>query len=283
MAEVIGITLGNAAGAEVSWRLDLERGSPNHDFIRDHLDRNIPYEPDVTGFLVRALRPGDTFVDVGANLGWFTCLAASAVGPTGSVIAFEPGPQNVRELSGNVRHNGFSNVQIVDKAVSDVSGPVDFFINSGNSGGNALWDPQHYPGNGPAASVERIGAVTLDDYLGAVPDRIRVLKVDTEGAEEKVLRGARSLLRLGQIDFVVAELHELGLRELGSDQMGLRGCMASVGYECFLLDSSSQYPRQVHDGVTIECRFIVNLLFCRSASLPQIWPRIVVDDKTLEN
>ena len=282
MSELVTISMRNAAGETISWKLDLERGTATHDFIRDHLDRHVPYEPDVSGFLVRALRPGDTFVDVGANLGWFTCLAASAVGLAGNVFAFEPGAENVRELESNLQCNAFSNVQLVPKVVSDFAGAVDFYINGENSGGNALWDPQHFPGNAPAKTIERIDSVTLDGYFDSRTERIRVLKIDTEGAEEKILRGAESLLRLGRIDFVVAELHEMGLQELGSNQMTLRNFMASIGFECYLMDYSGQYPRHIQSTVPIQSRLIVNLLFCTPQSLTQVWSRCVVNEKTLQ-
>jgi FkbM family methyltransferase len=278
--EIVQISVGNDARANVAWKLELTRGLGFHDFIRSFLDLNIPYEPDVTGFLVRALRPGDTFVDVGANLGWFTCLGASAVGPSGSVYAFEPGPENVRELARNVEHNGFVNVSIVDKAASQASGPIEFYLNADNSAGHAVWDPQHFPGNAPARGTISVDAVSLDDYFISRGLGIRALKIDTEGAEENVLRGAECLLQEGNIDFVVAELHTVGLHELGASQTSLREFMASVDYDCFLLNHSGRYPQQIHEGVTIESQYIVNLMFCKPTAVAQIWPRFVIDERT---
>ena len=77
------------------------------------------YEPHVTRAIAAALRPGDTFVDLGSNIGYYSLLAAAVVGPSGSVIGFEARPDNVHLARLSVRENGFRNVTLHNLAVSD--------------------------------------------------------------------------------------------------------------------------------------------------------------------
>ena len=74
-------------------------------------------------------------------------LAATLVGPSGHVVAFEPDPENLARLRANLAHNDCKNVTVIEKAVTNRVGEIEFFINSDDSGGNALWDPAQYPGN----------------------------------------------------------------------------------------------------------------------------------------
>src|SRR5262245_2134996 len=87
--------------------------------VADPLLAGRGYEPEETAFIEAALAPGMTFLDLGANVGYFTCLAARKVGPAGRVWAFEPDPRNFRLLVRSVKANGLSNVTAVRAAASD--------------------------------------------------------------------------------------------------------------------------------------------------------------------
>ena len=141
--------------------------------------------------LVRAfLRPGDTFVDVGANIGYYSLLAAHLVGSTGKVIAFEPVGRLRARLERSVALNGFTNVNVRAELVDRAPGMVDLFeVNAGtNEGISSTVKPP------PNSLRVAHAAVSLDQVFADSGTRPSLMKVDVEGGEEAVFAGARRLL-----------------------------------------------------------------------------------------
>lgn len=136
------------------------------------------YEAPLQRLLADALRPGDVFYDIGANVGFFSLLASQRVG-AGRVIAFEPLPANLELLRRNLALNGADNVSIVDAAVADTSGRARFTV-GGSASQGALADE----------GIE-VAVVALDELDLPPPT---VMKIDVEGAESRVLAGAVRLL-----------------------------------------------------------------------------------------
>jgi FkbM family methyltransferase len=147
------------------------------------------YEPHVTRRLTDCLSPGSVFVDVGASLGFYTVLAGRLVGPSGRVISCEPGPQNQSLLLLNIQTNNLKNVEVFPVAVSD--GPGVLFYS--RSGGNGI--VSEYDGDPRSLVVgDLVEARALDRILDR-DERVDVMKVDVEGTEGQVLRGAEKTLR----------------------------------------------------------------------------------------
>jgi FkbM family methyltransferase len=147
------------------------------------------YEPHVTRRLTDCLSPGSVFVDVGASLGFYTVLAGRLVGPSGRVISCEPGPQNQSMLLLNIQTNDLKNVELFPIAISD--GPGILFYS--RSGGNGIISEY----NGDPRSLEvgdLVEARSLDRIIDC-DERVDVMKVDVEGAEGQVIRGAEKTLR----------------------------------------------------------------------------------------
>lgn len=154
-------------------------GSSNHGCWLGSYEREKQVE------LARALTPGSVFFDIGANVGFYTLLGSKLVGPTGRVHAFEPLPNNLAALRRHMALNACSNVFVHDVAVSDRNGEARFSIADSNAMG-------HLAESGELA----VRTVALDDF--ALNDGQRTptcLKIDVEGAEGQVLRGAARLLR----------------------------------------------------------------------------------------
>lgn len=159
------------------------------------------YEPHVTRVFARLLRPGAVVVDVGANVGWYTLLAAARVGPSGQVYAFEPGAESCRLLEQSAAWNAFGHVRVFECAVSDVEGVVGFGLDDSNG---------RISHERVRESPLQVRSETLDRAL-AGERRVDVIKVDVEGAEARVLRGARALLERDR-PVLVTELSPFGLR-----------------------------------------------------------------------
>jgi len=143
------------------------------------------YEPHVTSVLRPLLKPGAIFIDIGANIGYYTLLAAAHVGSAGKVIAFEPSSANCDLLRMSLHANNFTNVQLHPSAVADFEGIVGFGMDDSN-GRISLDDP--------TSAAFQVRAVRLDIFLNDQP-RIDLIKIDIEGAEGRALSGMRELVR----------------------------------------------------------------------------------------
>lgn len=154
------------------------------------------YEPEIQALLQETVRPGDVVFDVGANVGFFSVLAARL---GAKVYAFEPVPQNASRIARNAARNGLD-IEVVPAAVWDSADGVALVPGESLS----EW---HAEGGGGILSI------TLDDFI-RTHDAPDVLKIDVEGAEGRVLRGAAALLEL-RPRLVVCETHgEAALAEV---------------------------------------------------------------------
>ena len=158
------------------------------------------------------LRPGDTFVDAGANIGFYTVLASKLVGPSGRVVAVEMMPDTAAILRHHVELNGLANVDVIEKALSDQAGEVvTAHVTDGKFGQATISNISE----GRAVKVE---TTTLDLALTDVRE-IRLMKMDLEGVEGRVLRGAGDVL-----DRVHALIFECWTSETElADFLGTRG------------------------------------------------------------
>ncbi|PWC40445.1 FkbM family methyltransferase [Azospirillum sp. TSO35-2] len=256
--------------------LDLDERFSNERTIGDCVRNGRFYEPDVSLALIRLVRDGDCAVDVGANAGFFTVLLGALTGPSGRVLGIEPGANNLPRLRANVALNRFDHVTVSDRPATDREGPVSFFINSDDSGGNALWDPGHYPSNrrsreNPVAHT--LQATTLEKAVAeAGLPTPRLIKIDTEGAEQRILEGAGALIRDHTVPYVIAELHEFGLERMGCSQASLRSLMEGCGYSAFLLQRDGSLPKLIPPGTSIQSRYFLNLLFSTPEDVSAGWP-----------
>lgn len=154
------------------------------------------WEPDLAAFLRRRLRPGDTFVDVGANIGCVSVLASTLVGPGGAVVAIEPAPTAIAALQETLTRNDLTNVRVVAAAVSDCDQDLPLFAGpSYNTALTATVAHLNLREQGRVRAAPLGSLVTREELATA-----RLIKIDVEGAEDRVLAGM-----LGSIDAVAAE------------------------------------------------------------------------------
>jgi FkbM family methyltransferase len=189
------------------------------------------YEPEVRAEIKRRLRPGDTGVDVGANVGWHALLMATLVGPAGRVFAFEPNDSTRARLDAAIRANHLEQVVVDPRAVAGRSGAGTFDAPPAG----AFWD-----GTGrltrDAAGGRVVECVTLDAFVADQGiDRLAFVKIDVEGWELSVLRGAAHTLNtLGPA--VVFEYDPAYVARCGGSGDELAACLADAGYRLFALD-----------------------------------------------
>jgi len=163
------------------------------------------WEENVTSVLRGRLGPGDVFLDVGANIGYFTAFAANAVTPTGRVIAVEPMDKNLQLIYAMIERNQFANVRIHPFAAADEQGIVGMETHPGSSNGEVVRDWKR--GQRPLYAQAR----RLDDLLGDVR-RIDIVKFDIEGHEMRAWRGFETGLRRHR-PIVLTEFHPKCMRD----------------------------------------------------------------------
>lgn len=179
------------------------------------------------------IKKGMTVLDIGANIGYYTLIAARLVGDEGKVIAFEPDPTNFALLKKNVEGNGYKNVILVQKAVSNKAGEVKLFLRAGNLAGHHLYDA--HDGN----KFVTVSAITLDEYLeNENLNKIDFVKMDVEGAEWGVLQGMRNLIEKNNDVKIVLEFWPAGMRRFGIGPEKCINELTSRGFILFDIDDS---------------------------------------------
>jgi FkbM family methyltransferase len=172
------------------------------------------YEPATVTCLVEHLRPGHTFVDVGANHGYFSVLAGRLVGPTGRVFAFEPNPAVFEQLSEHVARNGLTNVTTERTALASQEGSLELFVSAcaGNSGLSSITpgSDAFTSGSLDRSSRVQVRATTFDRWRrDRGVGRIDLMKIDVEGAEMLVLQGMTDTFAGAPPARIICESHDL--------------------------------------------------------------------------
>ena len=138
------------------------------------------YEKAETKFFQSACRKGMTFLDVGANVGYYTALAARAVGPTGKIIALEPDPESFKCLEQTIAANGTENVQAFPVAASDAPATLPLYISADNRGDNRLYAPGE---SRPQVEVKAVAtdALLAENKINTVDTDIPQIILTTKG------------------------------------------------------------------------------------------------------
>ena len=207
------------------------------------------YEPEVQTEIRRYLKPGGIAIDVGANVGWHTLLMAARAGSTGRVYAFEPNDSTRRRLVSAVEANALAHVTVDARAVADLVGASGFQAplagHVWDGTGRLIAAPAREKRERPEAQEGRerrerqttaIECTTLDAFVGERHiERLALVKIDVEGWELSVLRGARHVLNVLR-PVVVFEYDPAYVSRSGGAAEDVTRCWADADYELFALD-----------------------------------------------
>jgi FkbM family methyltransferase len=225
--------------------LDVRYSVQFPDYLQKHILYFGVWEPVITAFVAATLRGGDRFVDVGANIGYYTYLAARLVGPAGSVYAIEASPSIYRTLVHNLRINGFGNVHNYNTVVADRHGTAPVFkALEWNLGKTCVIS------GAPGEQAEaEIAARPLHEIVSwDVLRDVRLIKVDVEGAEWLVVNGIRDRLPCFAHDTEwLIEISPAKMLRLGTRPDDLIGLFAQAGYDMYVLENrydAAWYLRQ---------------------------------------
>jgi FkbM family methyltransferase len=174
------------------------------------------------------IRPGMVIADIGANAGFYALEMAASVGPSGRILAFEPDPLTFRLLQERLKGAATPNVEAYQVALGDTSGRATLYCSAYNRADNRL-SPSHIESHVEACEVE---VCRLDEFLARRQIQVDALKIDVQGNEAQVLRGAQAILRVG-IRWIWVEFSPDHLRGSGSDPERFLESLGTLGMELF--------------------------------------------------
>ena len=243
---------------------------------RDAIAREVcftgRYEPQETALVRTILRPGMSFVDVGANWGYFTLLAAWLVGERGRVVGLEPDPRIFPVLERNLARNGLTTVLALQVAASAQQARIllrGYDEDAGNFGltrqvAQASSEGEHFEVVGEPLDglLDRFGLSSVD-----------LLKVDIEGGEGFALKGLSKSLATHRIHRLLLELHPQQLSELGDSPTRILSGLESLGYRIWVVDHSREATRRAAYHKDVDARGLLHAY--RTSERFGPWPHVL--------
>lgn len=189
------------------------------------------HELFTTEVIKREVKKGDTVLDIGANIGYYTLIMSKIVGMDGEVIAFEPEPTNYDLLGKNAEVNTYSKITLYQCAVSDKNGLTNLYLHK--------LAPEHRMCNpsGKHKSI-KVQSGRLDDL--SLPKKIDFIKMDIEGAEGRAIEGMSQILQRNKNLKIVMEISPNLLKDFGDDAFRLLSKLISYGFQVDLINEASK-------------------------------------------
>lgn len=217
-------------------RFQIETHGETDRYISTAIEKWGHWESSGTAIVLQLLRTDADFIDIGANIGWYTLVAAHALGDRGHVHSFEPEPRNLEKLKSNISINNLQNVTVRKMALSSNSGSATLFLNDVNLGDHSLFSLNCRNGS-VSVNIER-----LDQIEFISDNRPLVIKIDVQGGEFDVLEGARGILETTSRDIVIlCEVAPAALRTAGRTTRELATLFNEYGFAVALIDP--KHPR----------------------------------------
>ena len=266
---VCGFTLARSQQPPESACLLVNLAQHTQRVLHTLCQKGILYDRPTTLLALAALRPGDTVIDVGAHVGLLSILGRLAVGATGRVYAFEPMPDTFQRLRDNIAFNGFENVYALPLALDEQPGSAVFHINPANEGESSLLAQQ-------GCIPHPVEVATLDAlFTGELEARPRLLKLDVEGVELRVLRGGTHFFAEHAPDLVFCEVNSGALAAGGTSEAELRRFFTERGYRCAVVSNDlpglalpdNRFYRVLADdeaSALPDNAYVYNLMFVRA-------------------
>jgi FkbM family methyltransferase len=206
-----------------------------------------------SAFVESFLRPGMNILDIGAHHGFYTLLASARTGPTGQVLAFEPSPRERKRLRRHLHLNRCTNVTVQECALGSTEGIADLFVVEDTETGCNSLRPPNVPQSVKAISVK---VSTIDRCLElAGIDRVDFVKLDVEGAEIEVLKGAPQLLKRKPRPVMMCEVEDVRTSPWGYPAKLIIEFLAKRDYHWFALSTEAQLTR-VPTGASFDGNYI---------------------------
>jgi FkbM family methyltransferase len=190
------------------------------------LSLNGIYEPIETNVVIENVNLGDTILDIGANIGYYSLLFANLVGSEGKVYAFEPDPESFRLLEKNIRENSCEAIFPYQKAVSNENAEITLYLDRFNNLDHTIFESSDY------RNAVSISAVRLDDFFEE-DLHVDFIKMDIQGAEGLALEGMKSLLDRNKQIKILTEFWPTGLSKAGIQPERFLTNLKNMGFILF--------------------------------------------------
>jgi FkbM family methyltransferase len=185
-----------------------------------------------------SIKKSMTVIDIGANIGYYTLIAAQLVG-SGTVYAFEPEPDNYKILCKNIKINNYDNVVAIQQAVSNKKGRSEFYIDKFDISGNSLSFATRLDSSNKSAEINSvwIETITLDDFFSRLSEHVKIdiIKMNAEGAEGLVFEGAKATLTRNKPK-VFMEFWPFALKNLGTEPVKLLYEIRNYGFKLHFIN-----------------------------------------------
>ncbi len=192
------------------------------------------WEPNLTRFIEKRMRPGDTFVDVGANIGYFSLLAASLVGPKGKVVSIEASPSIFEMLNDHLRFNHVRNVHTINAAAAAGPGTLSLYRGPDDNLGRTSLLASRGLSLEATVVADRLSTLAGDDLR-----RARLIKIDVEGAEPPILLDLLSVADSLRRDVeIVVEITPEDMQQFGITTAEIFERYKAAGFNAYLLENS---------------------------------------------
>jgi len=177
----------------------------------------------------KLLKPKMNIINIGANIGYYTLLAAKKVGLKGKVFAFEPGKEALKYLELNIQTNNYSNIEIIPKAVSNFSGNANLFLHDSITGHSLYSDQEN-------SKKLEISTITIDEFLKEKNIRVYLAIIDAEGSEQLILEGMKETIQKNPELEIVLEFNPHSLELAGTNDKSFIEFIKKLGFSIYVID-----------------------------------------------
>jgi FkbM family methyltransferase len=198
-------------------------------------------EAGTAAMIKKSLKNNMTFVDLGANKGLFTILAAKLVGKNGRVFAFEPAPFNLMLLSKHLCR--YHQVNIIAKAVSDRSSTARFFLSGSDTVTHTLFEDSK-----ETRECIEVETTSLDEFFSDKDSHVDFIKIDVEGAEIKALEGMKEIIKRNPGLKMIIEFQPENLRVAGYEPVMLLDTLRNLGFRIQIIDDDTRALKNIADS-----------------------------------
>lgn len=223
----------------------------------EHIQRQLfwygYYEKTLGDLIKKILQPGNVFLDIGANIGYFSLLAANNE-PTSKIISFEPVKYLFQKLEENISINNFKNITAVNVAAGDINEEKELFISaSDNLGMSSFQQPENYSGK-----KEKVKVITIDSWFKTARlSKVDLVKLDVEGSELAALKGMQEVLQNFK-PLVIAEINPETLGSFNLTPADIYSYLNKLNFDSYFISEAGklEHFKQNEINQTINILFI---------------------------
>ena len=214
------------------------------------------YEPNQTEIVKKYVHEGDIVIDIGAHVGYYTLLMAQLVGENGKVYSFEPDPVNFQLLKKSVEINGFENVVLIQKAVSNITDKVKLFLGDNDSAINRIYDAKL----GDAKESIDVESIRIDEYFKENDELINFIKIDSEGSEVKIINGMKQFLSRNQELVMMTEFFPFLIKKSGDEPNQYLKLLEKSGFSLYNILDKNEKTNKINSENFLESG--INSQYC---------------------